>query len=698
MVGDCPHRSTRVPALGIHGVPWRRRTSAANWPPSEPGQESSVAVGRRGLLPRDGRRLARRAGRRAVAVIVVALAALVTTAGPAAAHPTLLTTVPAAGYTGDGPVRQAVLAFDEPVTATADAISVTTASGHHEPTGPLQRQAGGRQLVLPLVAPQTAGQFRVHWQVTAQDGDVVDGTFAFGIGAPSPATPGSGDAGSLGGTAALRWLLFAALAVAAGGLVGERLVAGRAGPADGPVLLAPLRSAAAAGMVAAVGLTGLVAHSAGGWSAIPHLRALELTAAEAAAFALTLALAAVSRLRRFAIGPLAVVVLAEGLRAHPEAYQPGWGAALTVVHLAAAAVWVGALIHVVRAAHRFRRQNLPGRGRELVRAYARCALVLFLLVISTGTIASLLVLRTPTDLVTTGYGQVLAGKLVLVAVISVLALIGRSRVRRKASAATPELGRATRFERSVLVAVLGVTALLVSLPAPQPVATALTLPPPPVGPTTGFGTLLGQISLGATASAGQLQLQLSTPGGDPGEPGTADPHVAVTLDAPGGRRVGVPLRRCGSGCFLAGAPWRNGTDQVSVTASAAGWHGGTGSFSVSWPPVDASGRLHSVVAALRATGAVVLTEADTSDTTGPTYVAQLHLTGDRFLDSEPYGNGGAPIVTALPPQAGAARLAVAYPVNGVYLTLTLDRHNRPVSEVEATPNHLITRTFRYPTD
>jgi copper transport protein len=54
-------------------------------------------------------------------------------------------------------------------------------------------------------------------------------------------------------------------------------------------------------------------------------------------------------------------------------------------------------------------------------------------------------------------------------------------------------------------------------------------------------------------------------------------------------------------------------------------------------------------------------------------------------------------VTTLPPQAGAARLAGAYPVNGVYLTLTLDRHDRPVSEVEATPNHLITRTFRYPT-
>jgi len=34
----------------------------------------------------------------------------------------------------------------------------------------------------------------------------------------------------------------------------------------------------------------------------------------------------------------------------PEAYRAGWGAVLTVVHLAIAAVWVGALVHVVRTA------------------------------------------------------------------------------------------------------------------------------------------------------------------------------------------------------------------------------------------------------------------------------------------------------------------------------------------------------------
>ncbi len=635
---------------------------------------------------------------RAAAVAAAAFAVVVATAGPAAAHPTLLTTVPAAGYTGAGPVRQVVLAFDEPVTATAGAVTVASAADHREPTKPLQHKAGDRQLVLPLATPLTSGQFQVHWQVTAADGDVVDGTFTFGVGTAAPAATGGGDTAGVAGTAALRWLLFTALALTAGGLVGERLVRPRLARAGLPMVHAPLRSAAAVGLLAAAGLTGLVAAATGGWAALTQVSAVELTVVEAAAFALALVMACVRPLRRFTAAPLTVIVLAEGLRAHPEAYRPGWGAALTVVHLAAAAVWVGALVHVVRTAGRWREH--PGQGRLLLRAYARIALALFLLVVVTGTVASLLVLRTPSDLIDTGYGRVLAGKLVLVTVVAGLAIVGRRRARSTAPTAAPAPGRATRIERSVLLAVLAVTALLVSLPAPRPTATALTLPPPPAGPTTGFGTLLGQLSVGATASGGQLQLQLSTPGSDPGEPGAdavAHAHVAVTLHPPGAAPVTVAARGCGAGCFLAPTPWRNGVNQLTVTADVAGWHGGTATVTVPWPPVDATAQLRAVLTALRDTRTIALTEGVTSDTTGPTSAQRLHVTGAYFLDSEPYGNGGAPTATALPPRDGAPRLAVAYPAVGVYITFTLDSHHRPVREVEATPDHLITRTFAYPT-
>lgn len=631
--------------------------------------------------------------RRPAAVAAAAFAVVVAAAAPAAAHPTLLTTVPAAGYTGAGPVGQVVLAFDEPVTATAGAVTVTSASGHREATKPLQRKADDHQLVLPLTTPLTSGQFRVHWQVTATDGDVVDGAFAFGVGAAAPTATGGGNTAEVAGTSALRWLLFTALALAAGGLVGERLVRRRVECTKLPMVHAPLRSAAILGFVAAAGLIGLVAPPAGGWAALTQVAAVELTVVEAAAFALALVMAFVRPLRRWTAVPLVAIVLVEGLRAHPEAYRPGWGAALTVVHLAAAAVWVGALIHVLRTARRW--QTHPSSRRGLLRAYARTARALFLLVVATGTVASLLVLRAPSDLIGTGYGRVLAGKLVLVTIVTALAIIGRRRARSTASSP----GRATHVERSVLLAVLAVTALLVSLPAPRPTATTLTLPPPPAGPTTGFGTLLGQLSIGGTASAGQLLLQLSSPGSDPGESGAdtvAHAHVAVTLHPPGAAPVSVATRGCGAGCFLVTTPWRNGANQLTVTADVAGWHGGTATFTVPWPPVDATPQLHAVVTALRATRTMALTEGVTSDTTGPSSVQRLHVTGAHFLDSEPYGNGGAPTVNALPPRGGAQRLALAYPAVGVFITLTLDGRHRPVREIEATPDHLITRTFAYP--
>lgn len=665
------------------------------------------------FLPRRGRRVGRRVGGRLTAVALAAFAILVAVAGPAAAHPTLLTTVPTAGYSGAGPVGQVVLAFDEPVTATATAVQITGAGGQPVPSGPLQRQAGDRQLILPLRPPVTSGQFRAHWQVTASDGDVVDGTFAFGVATAAPTAAGAGGAGDLAATAVLRWLLFTALAVAAGGLLGERLARPAANGATLPAVRAPLRTATLLGFAGAAGLTGLLAYAAGDWSALTSVRAVGLAAVEAAAFAAAFAVAVAAthrpRLRPVAALPLTAVLLAEGLRGHPEAYVSGWGAALTAVHLGAAALWAGALLHVVRTALAWR--GRAGRGQLLLLGYAPVALVLYLVVAATGTLAALLVLARPSELLSTGYGRVLAGKLLLVAAITVLAVLGRRRVNRLPSTTprptgapptTTHPGAVTRVERWLLVAVLAVTAILVSLPPPRPTTTALALPPPPAGPTAAFGTLVGQLSLGATASTGQLQLALSAPDADPGDAGAngaalAAAHLTATLRAPGAEPAKLTMHGCGSGCFLAPAGWRDGINQLTVTAHASGWHGGTASFSVPWPPVNATDQLKAMVTALRAIPMLHAAEAITSDTTGPSYPDDLTIPSQDFLEAEPYGNGAAPAVTALPPASdGLARIAVGYPAAGVYITVTLDRFHRPVTEVEATPDHLITRTFRYP--
>jgi len=637
-----------------------------------------------------------RVGRRLL-VLAAAVAGVLLPAGPAAAHATLLATVPATGYAGAGPVRQVVLVFDEPVTVTAHSVRVTDAAGRRVPGAAVRTAAGGRQLTLPLTQQLTAGQFIVRWQVTAADGDVVDGSFSFGVDTTAPSLPGGAGTGRLPGTAALRWVLFAALSVASGGLVGERLTAWwRAGRDDLPMVRAPVAAAALAGALAAAGLAALLASSTGGLGTLLAARGARLGLVESAAFLLSARLAAAPRTRPGAGLGLLAVLVAEGLRAHPQSYLGGAGVALTVVHLGAAAVWVGALAHVVRAARRWR--HAPTAARALVRGYAQLALALFLTVVATGTLAALVVLPSWRALAATGYGWTLLAKLGLVAAAAVLAVLGRRRAFSARPRPGPEPGFAPRIERAALVGVLAATAGLVTLPAPRPAATALTLPPPPSGPRVDLGTLVGQLSVGLTASDGQLVVQVSAPGTDPGEPGGDDAGYRVTaaLTGPAGEPTRLPLLGCGPGCFLAAPAWPAGVNRLDLTTGAARWHGGTTRFTLPWPPSDGRADFGRVLTALRAAGRLTLLERVTSDTTGPQPAAdRIPLSARDFLRSEPYGNGGVPVVAALPPAGGLRQLAVAYPTIGVYITFQLGPDNLPRRQVEATPDHLITREFDY---
>ena len=77
---------------------------------------------------------------------------------------------------------------------------------------------------------------------------------------------------------------------------------------------------------------------------------------EAAGLAAALALLRLRR-RTWALLPLLVVVAAEGWRSHAQTAVAGWGALLTGVHLAAAAIWVGALVATTLAVLAWRRNR-----------------------------------------------------------------------------------------------------------------------------------------------------------------------------------------------------------------------------------------------------------------------------------------------------------------------------------------------------
>ncbi|MDN3021201.1 CopD family protein [Streptomyces sp. S.PB5] len=188
---------------------------------------------------------------------------------------------------------------------------------------------------------------------------------------PSAALHGTGEAAApgVGGIALLRAVLFAALCVPVGELFVNRLARSVPGaPPAAPRSWAPY--AAAVGLVAALGLASVVATG----NLVPHSLAEidvgglyesrdgKLALVEVNAF-LAAALCARSARPGSQVWPLAAVVAAEALRAHPTTeYSPWVGSGLTLVHLTCAALWVGGLLHVLRTLRGWGAGRVSGAG------------------------------------------------------------------------------------------------------------------------------------------------------------------------------------------------------------------------------------------------------------------------------------------------------------------------------------------------
>jgi len=647
---------------------------------------------------------------RLAAVALACLALVLAVAGPAGAHTTLLFSNPAADGTVPTAPASITLIFDQPIGLTANTVRLSDANGRGVLVGRAAPIQGGRGVTAVPGSRLTSGVYTVTWQVLARDGDVMGGDYRFAVGPAAAALTGGRPGGvatkGLWPAALLRWLLFAGLAGYLGGLAADRLCRRRrATTATEPLPEPPrpwLLPAALTGLAASVGLAALITGDGALISGLARLspgelvadRAGVLAAVELAGFGLA-AVAALTRRPAWGAWPLAAVIGAEALRAHPHSAQAGWGALATVVHLTAAAVWAGALIHVLRTVIAW--HAAPRAGRMLLGAYARLALWLFVLVVAAGTAAAVLVVPIG-SLLTTAYGRVLLAKIALVAVASGLALAARQRLRPAANPSRGPLAPA-RVEAITLVGVLGLTGLLTALPTPRSPGQALAFPPPAAGDVVPAGTLAGQIGISARASTGQLVLQLSTPDVDPGEASADGQRYQLSAIAaePGGVTGRLALHECGTGCFYTSLQWPNGTTRLTLQAAAAGWTGGAASLAIAWPPRPDPQLLRTVVTAMNAVPRLTVHELVTSDTSrGIGTPKTISITGSRFLASEPYGGGRAPVTTRLASTPSHTRLALAYPADNLQLELTLTPDGRILRETLAAPNHLVTRSFDYP--
>jgi copper transport protein len=276
-----------------------------------------------------------------------------------------------------------------------------------------------------------------------------------------------------------RSLMLAGLALALGGLAGRGVSRHYKGHRPGPLpapwaLRGSLLGAAASAFLL---ITALAGPGLAAQLARPNPPGLTSGGtAQIAAVEVVLFVSAAVLLRFRRSGPAALllsgVVIAEGIRSHPEGVVPAAGAFVTYCHVFPALLWAGMLCYAIRAAIAWRAH--PAAAHGIMKLYATAAAWLFSLVLVTGVISAL-VLVPLGSLFTTTYGLFLVAKAVLVCAAAGLAVAGRMWLRRHPdTTAGPAL--ATKLEIGALAAVIAITGILTVLTPPAKAASAASTP------------------------------------------------------------------------------------------------------------------------------------------------------------------------------------------------------------------------------
>jgi copper transport protein len=636
---------------------------------------------------------ARRTIARACALVASIGLALLLATPPASAHPVVLFTDPALDTAVTQSPTAVTIVFNEAVTASADGISVTDLNDREIPVGQARTAKKGTVVTASFTDELPRGTYRVHWEAVGVDGHGVDGEFRFAVGSVVSGAETASNAQRTDWPAAVvRWLLLAGFALAAGGLVGERMTATtRMENLALPRPRAWSDGAAGLGLLAAVAGGALLVADLGSPSQLWQSGPGRVVLADTAGFAAALVVMRTKH-RLWSTLPLGVIAVAEGTASHANVETPVIGAVLTGIHMAAAALWVGALLHVARTVVRWRAWRHAVRW--LVLSYARMAAWVFAAVVATGTIMAVLLVPLPA-LTGTSYGTMLLVKLGLVAVATALALLGRWALRHLRLG---RLSRTVRAESFTLVVVLAATAALVSTPTPGGTGQELP-PPPPRGVAVPAGGLAGQVGVNVVASESQVVVRLFTPRvGDEYEPReSTDFEISAHLEPPEGTPEEVRFRSCGGGCFVAPVTWRDGDNVLSLRVDAAGWRGGTYATLIPWPAQRADDLVERTVRVMQQLDEFTMYEAGTSNAAaGLPEPTELTVNGEIFLSNEPYNSGVAPIAAVAEDDSGRKRLMVGFPASGVHADLVLDGLGRVTQETLTGPKHVFQRRFLYP--
>jgi copper transport protein len=412
--------------------------------------------------------------------VVAALAALACLAAPvptASAHAGLESSDPAAGSSVSTSPKAITLTFAEDPDTALSLVRLLDADGKTVPGVSPVGAVPGKPLELQVTLSSTLGTgvYSVNWRsVSATDGHVDSGAFAFGVGVTPAAdsvrtvdllytSPWTSTLSATG-----RWLLYAGLALFVGAAATCLLTLGGRVPTGGGLLL----SVAAA--MAIVGLCAMLSAElalVGAPSLLPLFETPEGKYLLALGVALAVCVGAVvcvdlwparwSLLFLGAAGTAAMLV--HVLAGHADA-SSSWrvvNVAAQWVHMTGIGVWVGGLAWLLLG---IRGMTNTDRAAA-VGAFSRVATVTLGVVLATGVARGIVEVGSLGNLFDTTYGITLLVKVGLVAVLVALGALNHFR-------AVPALGRGagvrsftlnSRGELAVAAAVLAATALLSGL-------------------------------------------------------------------------------------------------------------------------------------------------------------------------------------------------------------------------------------------
>jgi copper transport protein len=514
---------------------------------------------------------ARRPALLRLASAAIAVAALcIAFPAAAAAHSALESSNPAADSSVPTSPRHIVLTFSEAPDVKLSLVRLLDGDGAVVPGVSAPQAVRGDKQSL-RVAPSTPlpdGTYTVNWRaVSAVDGHVESGAFAFGVGRAageavvvellhtSPWARALADAG--------RWLLYAALVVLIGAASTSLLVYGGRLPSGGVLVL---KTTVAFGVVALGMLVWAEKMLVGAPSLLPLFLTREGQYLLALGVALLLCIGAVAlvdlwpaRWSLWALGVTGIVaVLVHVLAGHAAAPSSVWLLNVVVqwVHMAAVGVWVGGLFWLLL--------GLRGRDHEqrvaAVAVFTRVATATLVVVLATGLARALVEVGSVSALFDTRYGITLIVKVVLVAVLVGLGALNHffwvPAVRGDGGEpAERRFGLNSRGELAVALCVLAATAVLSGL-APGATATAASGTSASATRVTASGSdyatsVRAELTL-TPGVAGRNGYKLWADDYDTGDPLTTvtDVRMQCSLPArPSMTAVTVPLRRAEDGSW-----------------------------------------------------------------------------------------------------------------------------------------------------